>query len=72
MSCTPHKIRVTEDMIINDMGIEKVSNFFINRDKKSLPNQMAWETFLCLFYTLLGSTPRSSMVSSPVLRMEWL
>ena len=37
MNNTPHKIRVTPDMIINDMGIERVSNFFCEFDKVGDP-----------------------------------
>ena len=37
MSTKPHKIRVTENMIINDMGIERVSNFFCEFDNDGDP-----------------------------------
>ena len=37
MSNKPQKIRITPEMIINDMGIEKVSNFFCEFDTDGDP-----------------------------------
>ena len=47
MNTTPHKIRVTEDMIINDMGIERVSNFFCEFDNDGDP-----------LYGVIGESPK--------------
>ena len=47
MNATPQKIRVTEDMIINDMGIERVSNFFCEFDNDGDP-----------LYGVIGESPK--------------
>ncbi len=47
MNNIPHKIKVTEDMIINDMGIEKVSNFFCEFENDGDP-----------LYGVIGESPK--------------
>ncbi|MBR7100887.1 MAG: hypothetical protein IKC74_01220 [Clostridia bacterium] len=47
MNTTPQKIRITPEMIINDMGIEKVSNFFCEFENDGDP-----------LYGVIGESPK--------------